>query len=150
MLDGEMIKKEFLKHQAPFEYFHDLDEDFVYDEKYKAIVLYDGKWHNTKWFTNTIKELKRVFGTKITQAMFSIMESHKLLAPHKNEEKDTNLRYHIGIIVHPKENAYLQVERKKHVWKENEFFVFDTNKTHKACKYTNYKRVVLIVDYESK
>ena len=149
MLQSDVIREEFVQHNAPTQFFHDIDDDFMYDETYKAIKLYDGEWHNYKWFKNTICDIKRIFGPSIRQAMFSIMEGPKCIAPHKNEDNsDTNVRYHIGILVHPEETAYLLVGRKKLFWKEDKWFTFDTKKTHRVYKFTSYTRVVLIIDYE--
>lgn len=119
MLQSDVIREEFVQHNAPTQFFHDIDDDFMYDETYKAIKLYDGEWHNSKWFKNTICDIKRIFGPSIRQAMFSIMEGPKCIAPHRNEDNnDTNVRYHIGILVHPEETAYLLVGRKKYIGKK--------------------------------
>lgn len=149
-MNNNIIKKEFLNHTLQEKNFHDVDPDFTFDKKYKTIQLkMNGKWKHTKQFKYTKQFILQKFqDDKILQVFFNVLNGPKFIAPHINENKyDTSLRYNYCVIVHNKEDGFLRVKNKNIYWKENKEFIFDTKQLHSVKKKSNYKRVLLIVDY---
>lgn len=147
MFDVGVIRKEFVNYPEEQVPFHSIDDDFAVDDTYTCIMVCDfGTWN--KHFCNTRRILEDKFKSSIVQAFFATVNGPKFMAPHKNNERFDCLRCHIGIIVDNEDDGVLQVGDTKYVWRQGEYFVFDTNKRHSVYKSTEYQRTVLVVDFK--
>lgn len=121
--------------------FHEIDHEFSIDDNYECLPL------NENDFPNTSLHIHKIFGN-VFKAYFAVIHGAKFLAPHRNKEKFDFYRCHIGIIVHEDDDGVLNVGKKQIKWKQNQYFVFDTTKTHSLYKSKHYTRVVLSIDFD--
>lgn len=134
-----------------FDYFHDLDSDLSHDSTYKCILVksFDEGTILQEHFENTIRCIHDIFEEEYTfQVFFAVMEGPKFMAPHKNKENNTFYRFQMGIDVNEDDDGTLTVGNKQCKWKEKESVVFDTTKLHCVYKSKDYKRVLLVVDFD--
>jgi len=85
--------------------------------------------------------------TNITTAFFSIMRSGKILPTHYGPFKGV-LRYHLGLIIPPKESGdcFISVDNEIYEWKEGEGILFDETYKHFVKNETSYERIILFLD----
>lgn len=84
---------------------------------------------------------------EIISAFFSIMKPGKTLPSHYGPFKGI-LRYHLGLLVPPKEagNCFISVDDQIYEWKEGEGILFDETHKHFVKNETIYPRIVLFID----
>lgn len=83
----------------------------------------------------------------ITTAFFSILEPGKNISSHYGPFKGI-LRYHIGLLVPPKESGdcFISVDNEIYEWKEGEGVLFDETYKHFVKNDTPYFRIILFLD----
>lgn len=83
----------------------------------------------------------------ILTAFFSLIEPGKTLPSHYGPFKGI-LRYHLGLLVPPKEagNCLISVDGEIYEWREGEGVLFDETYKHFVLNETQYPRIVLFID----
>ncbi|MDB5281638.1 MAG: aspartyl beta-hydroxylase [Bacteroidota bacterium] len=82
----------------------------------------------------------------MTSAMFSVLEPHKNIPPHRGIYKGV-LRCHLGLIVEAPEKCKMVVNGEEQHWQEGECMFFDDTFMHMAVNDSTSKRVVLFIDF---
>lgn len=120
------------------------------EKKWRVAVLYlYGK--DTKLceqFPITYSIVKKIPNCRL--CMFSILEPHKSIPPHKGPN-NCILRYHLGIITpQKKEECYMTIDNNKVNWEEGKDMLFDDTYEHYVENNTDEQRVVLFLDIQKK
>lgn len=121
------------------------------DKKYWKVYILkyyqDYISQNCKNVKETCKLLKQI--KKLNLAMFSILEKGKTLYPHRGPYRGI-LRVHLPLKIPKHKKTYLEVNKKKHYWKEGKIVAFDDTFTH-SVKNPNHiqyadDRIILLID----
>lgn len=85
--------------------------------------------------------------TNITTAFFSVLKPGKCIHSHYGPFKGI-LRYHIGLIIPPKDSGecFISVDNQIYEWNEGEGILFDETYKHFVNNNTPYSRVILFLD----
>jgi aspartyl/asparaginyl beta-hydroxylase (cupin superfamily) len=81
----------------------------------------------------------------VSSAMFSVMQPGKVIPPHRGPFRGV-LRYHLALVVPSDGECFIEIEGRRHYWREASGVVFDDTRTHRAVNATSAPRVVLFVD----
>lgn len=105
---------------------------------------YNADTNKVQYFPRTVELCKSVPGCSL--AMFSILKPGQYLPRHLGPYKGV-LRYQLSLII-PKdhENCCLEVNEKKHCWKEGGDVMFDDTLIHSVHNNTDESRVILFLD----
>lgn len=152
----EAIRQELeqvLQYKDNLPAFQDISEEDAYiskDRKWKTFYLYNfggiPLQNNLKRCPETAKLLSKVPG--LTSALFSILEPHKHIEPHRGPFKGM-LRCLLGLkIPEPREKVRIRVGSDIRHWEEGKFLVFDDTYNHEAWNDTDDLRVVLFMDVD--
>ncbi len=123
-------------------------EDNLFWEGWKTYLL---RMFNRDHTENMAKcpELSKILkaDSNITSAFFSIMEPGKKLSSHNGPFKGI-LRYHLALLVPPKEsgNCFISVDNNVYEWVEGEGVLFDETYKHFVENETDYCRIILFID----
>lgn len=84
----------------------------------------------------------------IMSISFSLLKPGTHIVPHRgyDDYSEKMLRYHLGIIV-PEGDLGLRVEKKITRWENGQSFIFDDYLIHEAWNFSQYDRIVLIIDF---
>ncbi|MCX7087267.1 MAG: aspartyl/asparaginyl beta-hydroxylase domain-containing protein [Methylococcales bacterium] len=119
------------------------------DHKWKvfSLYLYGHKAEdNCKKCPKTVAVLQAIPGFK--SAMFSVLAAQKHVPPHRGFYNGL-LRYHLGIQVPLNDKQCgIKVGDEVQYWANGKGFVFDDTYRHEAWNYTDFTRIVLVVDFE--
>ena len=98
----------------------------------------------------TIKKILKE-DDSITTAFLSILEPGKIIPSHYGPFKGI-LRYHLGLIIPPKESGqcFISVDGETYDWVEGEGILFDETHKHFVYNTTPYYRVILFIDIKRK
>ena len=140
------IREEFLQNKIKARKWYEYDNTFGKQENYEVIYLkfFNIIEKNVKLFPKLYEIIKNMDNALIVY--FAIMKGKTYLKPHRAFYNGV-LRYHYPIIVHPKDQSFIQINGIKKYWKENEPFLFDDTYEHFVIKNNDYTRVILIIDF---
>lgn len=153
-VNWETIRNELeqvLKYKDQLPAFQDIAEDDAYltqDKNWKTFWLYNfGRIpieKNLKRCPETARLLGNVPG--LVSALFSILEPHKHIEPHRGPFKGI-IRGLLALkIPEPRENVKIRVGSDIRTWEEGKFLVFDDTYNHEVWNDTDGVRVVLFMD----
>jgi ornithine lipid ester-linked acyl 2-hydroxylase len=119
------------------------------DNKWKVFGLYfcgHKAEINCNKCPRTVAILQMIPGLK--SAMFSVLAPQKHIPSHRGFYNGM-LRYHLGLQIPVNEQQCgIKVGNQVRYWAEGKSLVFDDSYQHEAWNYTNFIRVVLIVDFD--
>jgi beta-hydroxylase len=148
------IRKELdqvLKYRKDIPNFQDISKDqksITKDDKWKTFFLYGYGFkseQNCELCPRSAELMERIPGMKT--AMFSILDGHKHIPPHRGPYKGV-LRFHMGLIVPtPNTDCRIRVGNDYQSWQEGKGMVFDDTFNHEVWNDSNHQRVVLFVDF---
>jgi len=148
------IRKELeqvLKYKENLPAFQDISEDDAYltkDKNWKTFWIYNFGGipveSNVKKCPETSRLLGQVPG--LVSALFSILEPHKHIEPHRGPFKGITRCLLALKIPEPQENVRIRVGDDIRTWKEGKFLVFDDTYDHEVWNDTDGVRVVLFMD----
>ncbi|HKJ30702.1 MAG TPA: aspartyl/asparaginyl beta-hydroxylase domain-containing protein [Balneolales bacterium] len=148
------IRKELdgvLKFRDEIPNFQDISSDqksITTDNKWKTFFLYGYGFkseQNCELCPKTAALMERIPGMKT--AMFSILDGHKHIPPHRGPYKGV-LRFHMGLIVpKPNTDCRIRVGNDYQSWEEGKGMVFDDTYNHEVWNDSDHQRVVLFVDF---
>lgn len=146
------IKKEYITFSSTnkLDYMSDIFEEQI-------PIAPDDTWENVmlKIYNQDVLKYKQYFPLttslinsipEITTAFFSTLKSEKKISEHRGPFKGL-LRYHLGVIVPECNSCFLNLNGKKHYWKEGEVLIFDDTFIHSAENNSQEERVVLFIDF---
>ncbi len=116
------------------------------DKDWKVFYLYamgEKPAHNRARCPQTAALLDRVPG--LFQAFFSILDGGKSIPAHCGPYRGY-LRYHLGLIVPPKDPPTIRIKDHYHTWQEGKSILFDDSWEHEVFNKSPSDRVILIVD----
>jgi aspartyl/asparaginyl beta-hydroxylase (cupin superfamily) len=142
-----------LSDKAAIPRYHELDQ---VQRRISAIVDPDKDWkvfylyamgekpeHNRARCPRTSALLDGVPG--LFQAFFSILDGGKSIPAHCGPYRGY-LRYHLGLIVPPKDPPTIRIKDHYHTWEEGKSILFDDSWEHEVFNKSQSDRVILIVD----
>ena len=150
----DIIKEEYLQYQKNHKIpiFGEITKDQDYlsndqiDSKWRVVVLrmYNKDTNLCKYFPNTMKLLDLI--PNISLIMFSILEPHKKITPHRGVYHGV-LRYHLGLITPSNyEDCFIVIDKNKYTWMDGDDIIFDDTYTHYVYNNTDESRVILFLD----
>jgi aspartyl/asparaginyl beta-hydroxylase (cupin superfamily) len=116
------------------------------DKDWKVFYLYamgEKPENNRARCPETSALLDRVPG--LFQAFFSILDGGKSIPAHCGPYRGY-LRYHLGLIVPPKDPPTIRIKDQYHTWQEGKSILFDDSWEHEVFNKSADDRVILIVD----
>lgn len=145
----EEFKKYYTKDNIPF--FDDISppqKTIVEKNKWKSLILFAFNKINPAYetaFPKTNTMIHAIPG--ITSAMFSVLDKHTHIKPHRGVYKGL-LRFHLGIIIPvEKNNCYIIVNGNKRYWETGKCMVFDDTYIHEAFNNSEEERIILLIDF---
>lgn len=147
------IRKELdgvLKFRDDIPNFQDISSDqkaITKDDKWKTFFLYGYGFkseQNCSLCPKTAELMEQIPGMKT--AMFSILDGHKHIPPHRGPYKGV-LRFHMGLIVPEPDKCKIRVGNDYSHWEEGKGMVFDDTFNHEVWNDSELQRVVLFVDF---
>lgn len=118
------------------------------DRRWKIFPLFAyGTWmeRNALRCPITARALRKI--PSLQAAMFSIMQAHKELPPHRGVYGGV-LRYHLGLKVpQPPGQCGIRVGKEVAYWDEGKSMIFDDAHDHAAWNHSSEDRAVLFVDF---
>jgi beta-hydroxylase len=115
------------------------------DKRWKIFPLYTyGTWYNAHRCTQTVEALRCIPDLKL--AMFSILQPHKEIPPHRGPYSGV-LRYHLGLQIPDPALAGIRVGSDVRHWEEGGSLIFDDSHDHAAWNRSDRDRIVLFVDF---
>jgi aspartyl/asparaginyl beta-hydroxylase (cupin superfamily) len=151
-----VIRKELsaiLSDKATIPRYHELDQ---VQRRISAVVDPDKDWkvfylyamgekpeHNRARCPQTSALLDRIPG--LFQAFFSILDGGKSIPAHQGPYRGY-LRYHLGLLVPPKDPPTIRIKDHYHTWEEGKSILFDDSWEHEVFNKSSSDRVILIVD----
>ncbi|NOT83178.1 MAG: aspartyl/asparaginyl beta-hydroxylase domain-containing protein [Methylococcaceae bacterium] len=119
------------------------------DDKWKVFGFYfcgHKAEHNCHQCPQTAALLKTIPGLK--SAMFSVLAPQKHIPAHRGVYNGM-LRYHLGLQIPENDRQCgINVGGETRYWANGESLVFNENYQHDAWNFTDFTRVVLIVDFD--
>jgi beta-hydroxylase len=152
----EVIRQELeqvLQYKDNLPAFQDIAEDDAYltkDKNWKTFWIYHYGAipieNNVKRCPETALLLSQVPG--LVSALFSILEPHKHIEPHRGPFKGI-VRCLLALkIPEPREKVRIRVGSEIRHWQEGKFLVFDDTYNHEVWNDTDGVRVVLFMDVD--
>jgi ornithine lipid ester-linked acyl 2-hydroxylase len=152
----KLIRQELeqvLQYKDDLPCFQDISEDDSYltqDRNWKTFWIYNFGGipveNNVKRCPTTARLLSQVPG--LTSALFSILEPHKHIEPHRGPFKGITRCLLALMIPEPKEKVRIRVGNDIRHWEEGKFLVFDDTYNHEVWNDTDGVRVVLFMDVD--
>ena len=95
----------------------------------------------------TLSRIILKFNDLVESCGFSILKANTVINPHIGYSKIPIMRCHLALQI-PEGDVALKVECEIIKWQEGKTFIFDDATMHEAWNKTEYKRVVVIIDFK--
>lgn len=154
----QMIRKEVigLYENGHFEETKKPEETSYYDIGFRTFYKYGWSKFYLKWYgythhaamtlcPETVKVLEKI--PTVNGAMFTILNANSKLTRHLDPVA-ASLRYHLGLATPNSDDCYINIDGKKHSWRDGESFMFDETYLHFAYNNSDQYRLILMCDIE--